>query len=63
MARYLAFSAVILALAGGMTAYLNAHRAQPSQAPLKMESNSGRSTAPGGVGGHQLKLSAVPGNI
>lgn len=63
MARYVAFSTVILALAGGVALYLSALRATPAQAPLRLDTHSGRSTAPGGVGGHQLKLSAVPGTI
>ncbi|GAA5132570.1 hypothetical protein GCM10023213_00920 [Prosthecobacter algae] len=62
MRRYLAFSFIVLALAGAMTAMLNAYAAQ-TMPNSHQGKNSGRSTAPGGVGGHQSQLSAVPGNI
>lgn len=63
MCRYLAFSIIVLSLAGATTTYLVEKLGNQTTQQQNFENNSGRSIAPGGVGGHQSQLSAVPGNI
>lgn len=57
MGRYLTFSAVVLGIAFAMTAWLDARTARPSHtlrsSSTQVLKDSGRFTAPGGVGEHQ----------